>query len=105
MIFLGCLKISWTDPPVCVCAECPPWGQNVLGLDKLRESIGAHKWSHDSKQLFSFNLECHRNLIYKFQSSLRVSEDNFYHTLQYSTSFYDNLQIKGTRIVMKFVKI
>ena len=27
MIFLGCLKISWTDPPVCVCAECPPWGR------------------------------------------------------------------------------
>ena len=24
VIFLGCLKISWTDPPVCVCAECPP---------------------------------------------------------------------------------
>ena len=26
MIFLGCLKISWTDPPICICAECPPWG-------------------------------------------------------------------------------
>ena len=25
MIFLGCLRISWTDPPVCICAECPPW--------------------------------------------------------------------------------
>ena len=24
MIFLGCLKISWTDPPVCLSAECPP---------------------------------------------------------------------------------
>ena len=27
MIFLGCLKISWTDPPVCICAAWPPWGQ------------------------------------------------------------------------------
>ena len=27
MIFLGCLKISWTDPPVCVSAECPPLGE------------------------------------------------------------------------------
>ena len=26
VIFLGCLRISWTDPPVCICAECPPLG-------------------------------------------------------------------------------
>ena len=30
VIFLGCVKISWTDPPVCVCAECPPWVAEIV---------------------------------------------------------------------------
>ena len=50
MIFLGCLKISWTDPPVCVSAECPPWAKNVSpvvsGLPNSRK--------HDLLQLTLF---------------------------------------------------
>ena len=34
VIFLGCLKISWTDPPVSVCAECPP-GCKCKGFSKI----------------------------------------------------------------------
>ena len=33
MIFLGCLKISWTDSPVCVCAECPPGPRPLIISD------------------------------------------------------------------------
>ena len=40
MIFLGCLKISWTDPPVCVCAECPPWAWDAVALDKTVHGQG-----------------------------------------------------------------
>ena len=31
VIFLGCLKISWTDLPVCICVECPPGGSKTPG--------------------------------------------------------------------------
>ena len=32
VIFLGYLKISWTDPTVCLCLECPHLGQCVLSI-------------------------------------------------------------------------
>ena len=40
VIFLGCLKISWTDPPpVCRCAECPPWAQISRKFLRFANSI------------------------------------------------------------------
>ena len=39
VIFLGCLKISWTDPLVCVCAECPPWDFYTRGSIECRQSF------------------------------------------------------------------
>ena len=61
MIFLGCLKISWTDPPVCVSAECPPgtvgW-TNLCKNDTLGSSINsALSWRFLDKtcQNFAFS--------------------------------------------------
>ena len=40
MIFLGCLKISWTDPPVCVSAECPPGAaKSILSLTECAKEL------------------------------------------------------------------
>ena len=45
MKFLGCLKISWTDPPVSVCAECPPWDPvhiNKKGLVAVLQNLSTN---------------------------------------------------------------
>ena len=60
VIFSGCLKISWTDPPVCVCDECPPG----------RETSRAWAAKGPVKIL------CHKDL-----SLLEISAVNFYGNL------------------------
>ena len=58
MIFLGCLKISWTDPPVCVSAECPP-GLKMLAILVL---VSYKPVSYIRKTCSTHNVHCQEAL-------------------------------------------
>ena len=42
VLFLGCLKFCWTDPPPC--AECPPWVDQPSKMAKLAEQLYAKRY-------------------------------------------------------------
>ena len=65
MIFLGCLKISWTDPPVCVCAKCPPWERiykmsqkDLLSFDCVYVHKPLKRFSKSSSYSIAERLNC-----------------------------------------------